>query len=103
MKSLVQSVVIAAALAAPVAVFAQSNAPVTRAQVKAELVQFEQAGGRTNVGADPFYPQDAQIAQARVNAENSNNQAVGGAQAGSSASGAPVQAADGPQSIYFGK
>ena len=101
MKSLVQSVVIAAALAAPLAVFAQSNAPLTRAQVKADLIQFEQAGGRTNFSNDPYYPEDAQLAQSRVNAQKGNNQAVGGAQAGSSASGAPAKS-DGLKSIYFG-
>jgi len=101
MKSLVQSVVLAAALAAPVAVFAQSNAPVTRAQVKAELTQFVQAGGRVNFSNDPYYPEDAQIAQARVNAQTGNNQAFGGVQAGSSASGAPAKA-DPRKSIYFG-
>lgn len=101
MKSLIQSVVIAAALAAPVAVFAQSNAPVTRAQVKAELVQFEQAGGRVNFGNDPYYPADAQAAQARIVAQNGNDQAVGGVQAGSSASGAPAKA-DGVKPLYFG-
>ncbi|WP_206957230.1 DUF4148 domain-containing protein [Trinickia acidisoli] len=101
MKSLVQSVVIAAALAAPVAVFAQSNAPVTRAQVNAELVQFEQAGGRVNFSNDPNYPADAQAAQARVIAQNGNNQAFGGVAAGSSASGAPVKA-DGVKPLFFG-
>ncbi|MGN6233972.1 MAG: DUF4148 domain-containing protein [Trinickia sp.] len=101
MKSLIQAVAIAAAFAAPVAAFAQSNAPVTRAQVKAELVQFEQAGGRTNVGADPYYPQDAQVAQARVDAQSGSNQGYGGVQAGSSASAAPVQS-DGRKPVYFG-
>jgi hypothetical protein len=101
MKSLVQSVVIAAALAAPVAVFAQSNAPLTRAQVKAELIQFEQAGGRVNFSNDPYYPADAQLAQARVNAQNGNNQGVGGVQAGSSASGAATKA-DGVKPLFFG-
>ena len=101
MKSLIQSVVIAAALAAPVAVFAQSNAPLTRAQVKAELIQFKQAGGRTNFSNDPYYPEDAQLAQARVNAQNGNNQGVGGVRAGSSASGAPAKA-DGAKPLFFG-
>lgn len=101
MKSLIQSVVIAAALAAPVAVFAQSNAPLTRAQVKAELIQFKQAGGRTNFSNDPYYPEDAQLAQARVNAQNGNNQSVGGVLAGSSASGAPAKA-DGVKPLFFG-
>ncbi|OUL80970.1 DUF4148 domain-containing protein, partial [Paraburkholderia hospita] len=44
MKSLIQAVVIAAALAAPLAAFAQSNQPITRAQVRAQLVQLEKAG-----------------------------------------------------------
>ncbi|MGN6668302.1 MAG: DUF4148 domain-containing protein [Trinickia sp.] len=101
MKSLIQAVVVAAAFAAPVAVFAQSNAPVTRAQVKAELIQFEQAGGRTNFSNDPYYPDDAQVAQARVNAQNGNNQAVGGVQAGSSASGSPAKAS-GVKPLFFG-
>ncbi|MGG1949255.1 DUF4148 domain-containing protein [Trinickia sp. NRRL B-1857] len=101
MKSLIQSVVIAAALVAPVAVFAQSNAPLTRAQVKAELIQFQQAGGRVNFSNDPYYPADAQMAQARVNAQNGNNQGVGGVQAGSSASGAAAKA-DGVKPLFFG-
>jgi len=101
MKSLIQSVVIAAALTAPVAVFAQSSAPVSRAQVKAELVQFEQAGGPRTFSNDPYYPADAQMIQARVDAQNGKNQAVGGVHAGSSASGAPVQAGD-AKSLYFG-
>ncbi|RDV00855.1 DUF4148 domain-containing protein [Trinickia dinghuensis] len=101
MKSLIQAVVIAAAISAPVAVFAQSNAPVSRAQVKAELIQFEQAGGRANMSNDPYYPEDAQVAQARVIAQNSNNQAIGGVHAGSSASGAPAKA-NGAKSLFFG-
>ena len=100
MKSLIQSVVIAAALTAPVAVFAQSNAPVTRAQVKAELIQFEQAGGRVNMSNDPYYPEDAQIAQARVKAQN-GSQDVGGVQAGATASGSPTKA-DSGKSLFFG-
>ncbi|MGN6233973.1 MAG: DUF4148 domain-containing protein [Trinickia sp.] len=101
MKSLIQTIAIAAAFAAPVAAFAQSNAPVTRAQVQTDLVQFQQAGGRTSIGADPFYPQDAQVAQARVGEQNGNNQAVGGVQAGSSASGSPAKA-DALKSLYSG-
>ena len=69
MKSLIQAVVIAAVLAAPVASFAQSNQPVTRAQVRAELVQLEKAGYQPG-HADPHYPADIQAAQARVDAQN---------------------------------
>ncbi|MGG1947865.1 DUF4148 domain-containing protein [Trinickia sp. NRRL B-1857] len=102
MKSLIQSVVIAAALTAPVAVFAQSNAPVTRAQVKAELVQFEQVAGKSAFGHDPYYPNGTQNAQVRTVAQNVSEQAVGGVRAGSSASGAPVNAGAG-DAIYFGR
>jgi len=83
MKSLIQAVVVAAALAAPVAVFAQSNQPVTRAQVRAELVQLEQAGYRP--GEDhTTYPAQIQAAEAKVAAQNN---AVGGVAGGSSQSG----------------
>ena len=44
MKSLIQAVALAAVLAVPAVSFAQSDAPVTRAQVRAELVQLEKAG-----------------------------------------------------------
>ena len=55
MKSLIQAVAIAAVLATPVASFAQSNSqPVTRAQVRAELVQIEQAGYSPARGRDPY-------------------------------------------------
>ncbi|ANB75919.1 hypothetical protein AYM40_26860 [Paraburkholderia phytofirmans OLGA172] len=84
MKSLIQAVVVAAALAAPVAVFAQSNQPVTRAQVRAELVQLEKAGYSPSRGEDPNYPADIQAAEAKVAAQNS---AVGGVADGSSQSG----------------
>lgn len=101
MKSLIQAVVVAAVLAAPVASFAQSNQPVTRAQVRAELIQLEKAGyepGR----ADPYYPADIQAAQARVAQQNGTAQSsYGGAVNGSSQSGHPVPV-NGPKSVYFG-
>jgi Domain of unknown function (DUF4148) len=104
MKSLIQAVVIAAVLAAPVASFAQSNQPVTRAQVRAELAQIEKAGYYPG-HASPYYPADIQAAEARVNAQNGAAQAAesgfGGAANGSSQSGSVVQP-KGPQSIYFG-
>ncbi|WP_122154985.1 DUF4148 domain-containing protein [Paraburkholderia sp.] len=76
MKSLIQVVVIAAVLVAPVASFAQSNnQPVTRAQVRAELVQVEQAGYSPARGRDPYYPEDIQAAEAKVAAQNGTAQA----------------------------
>ena len=75
MKSLVQAVVIAATLAAPVAVFAQSNQPLTRAQVREQLVQIEKAGYNPARSNPNEYPANVQAAEARVAAQNS---AVGG-------------------------
>ncbi|MEX3810725.1 DUF4148 domain-containing protein [Paraburkholderia sp. BR13439] len=85
---LVKSLIVAAIVAVPVVSFAQSNAPVTRAQVRAELVQLEKAG--YNPAADyNTYPQDIQAAEARVSALNgAAASAYGGAANGSSAAGA---------------
>ncbi|WP_269506700.1 DUF4148 domain-containing protein [Burkholderia sp. IMCC1007] len=94
MKSLVQAVVVAAALVAPVVSFAQSGSALTRAQVRAELVQLQQAGYNTARGEDPHYPEAIQAATARVAEQQRLAQAQGadasgyGAQAhGASASG----------------
>lgn len=75
MKSLIQAVAIAVVLAAPVASFAQSNQPVTRAEVRAQLVQLEQAGYNPARGRDPYYPEDIQAAEARVSAQTATAQA----------------------------
>ncbi|MCP3723505.1 DUF4148 domain-containing protein [Paraburkholderia sp. CNPSo 3272] len=88
MKSLVQAVVVAAALAAPVAVFAQSNQPVTRAQVRADMVQVEKAGFNPARSNPNEYPANVQAAEARVAAQNS---AVGGVNNGSSQAGQAAQ------------
>ncbi|CAN7789170.1 DUF4148 domain-containing protein [Caballeronia sp. LjRoot34] len=84
MKSLVQAVVVAAALAAPVAVFAQSNGPLTRAQVREELVQLEKVGYMPFRSNPDEYPENIQAAEARVAVQNT---AVGGVDGGSSQHG----------------
>ncbi|MFL9892900.1 DUF4148 domain-containing protein [Paraburkholderia sp. RL17-381-BIF-C] len=89
MKSLIQAVVVAAALAAPVAVFAQSNQPLTRAQVRAELIELEQAGYNPARGEDPTYPADIQAAEAKVAARHAAT-GFGGSTSGSSDSGRPA-------------
>jgi hypothetical protein len=112
MKALVSAMLVACALSAPVAAFAQTaNAPVTRAQVVADLVRVEQAGYRPALANDLNYPDDIQHAEAIVAHETAQkaapaNAAVGGvAMTGSSDSGAPVLASatstDG-RSIYAG-
>ena len=78
MKTLISAVVVAAAVfAAPVASFAQSNQPVTRAQVRAELVQLEKAGYNPATSNDYDYPANIQAAEARVAAQNGTAQTSG--------------------------
>jgi hypothetical protein len=89
MKSLIQAVLVAAALAAPVAVFAQSSAPLTRAQVHAELVQLEKAGYHVGDGDQTTYPAQIQAAEAKVAAQNGAT-GVGGVVSGSSEAGRPA-------------
>jgi len=102
---LVQSLIVTAAFAIPaVSSFAQSNAPVTRAQVRAELVQLEKAGYQPGTGDQAHYPVRIQAAEARVAAQNSDAAGYGGVSGGSSASGAVSKptANIGTKSIYFG-
>lgn len=105
MNSLVKSLIVAVAIAAPVASFAQQAQPVTRAQVKAELQQLEAAGYRPSAGTDPYYPADLQAAQARIAAANGNEQTpaqdVGGVTGGAAHSSVSATNA-GTKSIYFG-
>ncbi|CAE6715468.1 MULTISPECIES: DUF4148 domain-containing protein [Paraburkholderia] len=101
MKSLIQAVVVAAVLAAPVASFAQSNQPVTRAEVRAQLIQLEKAGYQPG-RSDPYYPADIQAAQARVAQQNGTAESsYGGVANGSSQSSQPVPMS-GSKSVYFG-
>jgi hypothetical protein len=90
MKSLIQAVFVAAVFAASAASFAQSTPPVTRTQVRAELVQLEKAGYSPHRG-DLYYPADIQAAEARVSAHNgtvpAENTGIRGAVSGSSQSG----------------
>jgi hypothetical protein len=79
----------AATLGAPVLSFAQSNAPLTRAEVRADLVRVEQAG-YSPIGASPYYPADIQAAKAKIAAQDDQqltDQTVGGVAGRSTASG----------------
>jgi hypothetical protein len=93
-KSVIFAVAATSALAVSLAAFAQSDtqAPVTRAQVLAELQQLEQAGYNPSTGEDVNYPQDVQAAEARVAAPNGST-GYGGVKSGSSASGSPTTVA----------
>jgi hypothetical protein len=89
MKSLIEAVVIAALITAPLAAFAQTNPnqPVTRAQVRAELVQLEKAGYDPALTNADDYPANLQAAEARVAAQNAQASGYGSATNGSSQAG----------------
>jgi hypothetical protein len=93
MKSLIQAVVIATACAAPLAAFAQSEQGLTRDQVRAQLVEFQQTSRNQNAGAATVA---APVTQ--------GNSAYGGVSSTSMAGAGFVSEAarKGPQSVYFG-
>ncbi|SAL74874.1 membrane protein [Caballeronia peredens] len=86
-KSIVPAIAIAAVLAVPGFAQAREDGPVTRAQVRADLVQLERAG--YNPAADETtYPADIQAAEARVHAQQGvAASSFGGASEGASAAG----------------
>ncbi|KMZ12048.1 hypothetical protein BHUM_06319c [Candidatus Burkholderia humilis] len=100
MNKLIGIAAVALALAAPVASFAQSNQSLTRAEVRAQIVQLEKAGYNPGVISDSKYPADIQAAQARVDAQ----QAYGGVTDGAVQSGsrAPVSVQPRDMSLYSG-
>jgi hypothetical protein len=95
MKSLIKAVALVVVFAAPVASFAQSEQPLTRAEVRAQLIQIEQAGYNPAVATDSTYPADIQAAEARVAAQHDTgygSSANGSSQTGTTAPAAtPVQ------------
>lgn len=82
----IQSLLVAVAVTLPVLSFAQSSQPITRAEVRAQLVELEKAG--YNPASDQTqYPQNILAAQARVDAAKGNT-AYGSPAGGSAVSGA---------------
>jgi Domain of unknown function (DUF4148) len=76
MKRTLLTSLLVSALSIPAVSFAQVNAPVTRAQVRAELVELQQAGYKSNT-SDSAYPQDVQDAEQRVEARHGAAPQVG--------------------------
>jgi hypothetical protein len=101
MKTLIQTAAVAIALALPVAAFAQSNAPVTRAEVQAQLEQLKSAGYNP-AGDKVHYPSGIEAAQARIDAQHED--AYGGVADGASQAGTAFhpQYDVGLKSIYVG-
>jgi hypothetical protein len=96
MKAMIRAVLAATVLAAPALSFAQStNGPVTRAEVRVDMVQLEKAGYQP-ARIDPSYPADIQAAEARVHAESMSGNAYGGLAAdGRSDAGVPAGSVQG--------
>ncbi|RLK45039.1 DUF4148 domain-containing protein [Cupriavidus plantarum] len=73
MKTLARTLLVACTLAIPAVSFAQSvdqNGPVTRAEVRADLVRVEKAGF-TPLGGDNYsYPAAIQRAEAKIAAQD---------------------------------
>jgi hypothetical protein len=86
--------VAAGALAAPALSFAQSNGPLTRAEVRADLIRVEQAGYQPGRPNDIDYPADIQAAEAKIAAQDNQkpgNEAVGGVAQTGTSSGKPAR------------
>jgi hypothetical protein len=75
MKSLIKAVALAVVVVAPVVSFAQSEQPLTRAEVKDQLKQLEAVGYKPAAATDAVYPADIQAAEAKVAAQNATAQA----------------------------
>jgi hypothetical protein len=69
MKSLIKAVALAVVVVAPVVSFAQSEQPLTRAEVKDQLKQLEAVGYKPAAATDAVYPADIQAAEAKVAAQ----------------------------------
>lgn len=92
-RALVCFALAASALAVPALSFAQSNAPLTRAEVRADLIRVEQAGYNPSTSDDANYPADIQAAEAKIAAQDSSqttqSEYGGMPQNGNSSSGKP--------------
>ncbi|KXU82772.1 hypothetical protein CI15_32715 [Paraburkholderia monticola] len=89
MKSLLSAVVVASAFIVPAVSFAQqANGPVTRAQVRAELVAAQKAG--LVYQNDTEYPKTVPAGSTVVTASAQGAQDLGGVKASSSEAGSPT-------------
>ncbi|BBU27598.1 hypothetical protein BTHE68_13320 [Burkholderia sp. THE68] len=104
MKSWVNAVIAAAVVSSPLASFAQSSAPVSRAEVRAELIQLEKAG-YSPAAEDASYPAKLQAAEARVDdvrLAQAQAEGYGASTGAASQSGRASKRVD-PQGVFFGQ
>jgi len=85
-RTLIRAAVVAAIAVVPALSFAQQvdpqQAPKTRAEVRAELIQLERAGYNPADTNETNYPADIQAAEARVAQQNALAQQQGTADTG---------------------
>jgi hypothetical protein len=92
MKTALIAIALAVACASPAVSFAQSSSQLTRAQVRQQLIEVEQAGYRPGDGDATRYPANLQKAEAKVAAQKAAERAAYGGNAdGSSASAAGAE------------
>jgi hypothetical protein len=90
MKTLAKIAIAICALSTPLLTFAQSTAPVTRAEVRAQLVRLEAAGYSPNSDSS-YYPLNIQAAEAKIAAQDAQSAVGGVTMSGTSAAGGPVK------------
>lgn len=79
MNATITGIAIIGILITPLASFAQTTTPLTRAQVRVQLVQLEKVGYNPARARDNNYPADVQAAETRVAAqESADNLATSG-------------------------
>ncbi|WP_250534547.1 DUF4148 domain-containing protein [Caballeronia sp. AZ10_KS36] len=102
-KSIVPAIVIASALAAPAFAHAGENGALTRAEVKAQLVELQRAG--YNPSSDrTTYPAAIQAAEARIQAaQGVAATSFGGSADGASASGRANRPAGDVNAVDFNR
>jgi hypothetical protein len=109
MKRSVWTALLATLLTVPVVTSAQqSDRALTRAQVRAELIRFEQAGYHSANGEDPYYPADVEAVTAKLQAPDGTKRdaaflAYGGSSDGRSQTGSNIVEFGTGRSIYFGR
>ena len=102
MKALICAVFAAAIVAVPSLAFAQTtSAPVTRAEVRADLVRVEQAGYHPEEN-NLHYPADIQAAEARIHVAPGADHSYGGVQNDSASGAQPPAALIQGRTLYSG-
>jgi len=99
MKSLLIAVVTASVFAAPVVALAQSNGPLTRAQVRDEIVQLEKAGFNPANANTENFPTNIQATGAGAAGQDSG---YGSDSNGSSQAGRTISS-PGTKPVFFGQ